>query len=41
MKKPYSPPKLITYGDIARLTQSTTQQKQRADGGGKLKTKTR
>ena len=41
MKKPYSTPRLITYGDIARLTQSSELLKQKADGGGKLKTKTR
>lgn len=41
MKKPYSTPRLITYGDIARLTQSSKLLKQKADGGGKLKTKTR
>jgi hypothetical protein len=40
-KQPYSAPKLVTYGDIARLTQSSTLLLRKADGGGKLKTKTR
>ena len=40
-KRPYSTPRLVTYGDITRLTQSSTQTKQKSDGGGKLKTKTR
>lgn len=39
-KQPYSSPKLVTYGDIAQLTQATATAKQKADGGGKLKTKT-
>jgi hypothetical protein len=30
----------VTYGDIAQLTQSRNVLKQKADGGGKLKTKT-
>lgn len=40
-KRPYSTPRLVVYGDITRLTQSTASLKQKADGGGKLKTKTR
>jgi len=40
-KRPYSTPKLVTYGDITRLTQSSALLKQKADGGGKLRTKTR
>ena len=40
-KRPYSTPRLVVYGDITRLTQSTATLKQKADGGGKLKTKTR
>ena len=40
-KRPYSAPKLVVYGDITRLTQSTATLKQKADGGGKLRTKTR
>ena len=40
-KQPYSKPRLITYGDIARLTQSSKLLLRKADGGGKLKTKTR
>jgi hypothetical protein len=39
-KQPYTPPRLVTYGDIAQLTQSRNVLKQKADGGGKLKTKT-
>lgn len=39
-KQPYTPPRLVTYGDIAQLTQSRNSLKQKADGGGKLKTKT-
>ena len=39
-KQPYAPPRLVTYGDIAQLTQSVNSLKQKADGGGKLKTKT-
>jgi hypothetical protein len=38
-KQPYSPPRLVTYGDITQLTQSTVTGKQSADGGGKLKPK--
>ncbi len=40
-KRPYSTPRLVTYGDITRLTQSSTLLLRKADGGGKLKTKTR
>ncbi|HET9362614.1 MAG TPA: hypothetical protein VFO58_22845 [Vicinamibacterales bacterium] len=39
-KKPYAAPRLVTYGDIAQLTQNSPSAKQKADGGGKLKTKT-
>ena len=39
-RQPYSTPRLTTYGDIARLTESRAIAKQKADGGGKLKTKT-
>ena len=39
-KQPYSRPRLVIYGDITQLTQSTVTGKQSADGGGKLKTKT-
>jgi hypothetical protein len=39
-KQPYAAPKLVTYGDITTLTQGTAQDKQKADGGGKLKTRT-
>ena len=39
-KQPYSPPRLVTYGDITQLTQASAAGKQKADGGGKLKTKT-
>lgn len=39
-KKPYAAPRLVTYGDIAQLTQNRPTAKQKADGGGKLKTKT-
>jgi hypothetical protein len=39
-KQPYSSPRLVTYGDVTELTQSTGSAKQKADGGGKLKTKT-
>jgi hypothetical protein len=38
-KQPYSTPRLATYGDIAQLTQARATGK-KADGGGKLKTKT-
>jgi hypothetical protein len=40
-KRPYSTPRLVIYGDITHLTKSSNLLKQRADGGGKLKTKTR
>jgi hypothetical protein len=40
-KQAYAAPKLVTYGDIARLTQSSALLKKKADGGGKLKTRTR
>jgi hypothetical protein len=40
-KQPYAPPRLVTYGDIAQLTHSSKFLKKKADGGGKLKTKTR
>lgn len=40
-KQPYSTPRLVTYGDITRLTQSSKLLLRKADGGGKLKTKTR
>jgi len=40
-KRPYSTPRLVTYGDITRLTQSSKLLLRKADGGGKLKTKTR
>jgi hypothetical protein len=40
-KQLYVPPKLVTYGDIKRLTQSSKLILGKADGGGKLKTKTR
>jgi hypothetical protein len=39
-KQPYVAPKLTTYGDIATLTQNRLLGR-KADGGGKLKTKTR
>lgn len=39
-KKRYSPPRLVTYGDIGELTRASSTDKQRADGGAKLKTKT-
>jgi len=38
-KQPYSSPRLVTYGDIAQLTQASATGR-KADGGGKLKTKT-
>jgi hypothetical protein len=40
-KQPYTAPRLVTYGDIARLTQSRLIAKKKTDGGGKLKTRTR
>jgi len=39
-KQLYVAPRLVIYGDIARLTQSSALLKKRADGGGKLKTRT-
>ena len=38
-KQTYTPPRLVTYGDIAQLTQASATGR-KADGGGKLKTKT-
>ena len=38
-KKPYASPRLVTYGDIAQLTENRPTGA-KADGGGKLKTKT-
>ena len=38
-KQAYSSPRLVTYGDIAQLTQPSATGK-KADGGGKLKTNT-
>lgn len=40
-KRRYSTPRLVIYGDITRLTQSSKLLLRKADGGGKLKTKTR
>jgi hypothetical protein len=40
-KQPYSAPKLVTYGNIATLTQALNIIGKKADGGGKLKTKSR
>jgi hypothetical protein len=40
-KQPYTAPKLVTYGDIATVTQSNKFLFGKADGGGKLKTKSR
>ena len=39
-KQPYVRPKLVTYGNITTLTQALLLG-QKADGGGKLKTKSR
>jgi len=39
-KQPYAKPKLVTYGNITTLTQALLLG-QKADGGGKLKTKSR
>jgi hypothetical protein len=39
-KRPYVRPKLVTYGNITTLTQALLLG-QKADGGGKLKTKSR
>ena len=40
-KRPYSTPRLVTFGNITELTQSSKLLLRKADGGGKLKTKTR
>jgi hypothetical protein len=40
VKQPYTSPKLVTYGNITTLTQALLIG-QKADGGGKLKTKSR
>jgi hypothetical protein len=40
-KQPYSSPKLVTYGNITTLTQANVLVGKKADGGGKLKTKSR
>jgi hypothetical protein len=40
-KQPYLSPKLVTYGNIATLTQANVLIGKKADGGGKLKTKSR
>jgi hypothetical protein len=40
-KQPYSTPKLVTYGSITALTQAAPITGTKADGGGKLKTKSR
>jgi hypothetical protein len=40
-KRPYVTPRLVTYGNITTLTQSNKFLLGKADGGGKLKTKTR
>ena len=40
-KQPYSAPKLVTYGNITTLTQANFLIGRKADGGGKLKTKSR
>ena len=40
-KKPYVTPKLVTYGNITTVTQANKFLTGRADGGGKLKTKSR
>ena len=39
-KRPYARPKLVTYGNITTVTQALLVG-QKADGGGKLKTKSR
>jgi hypothetical protein len=39
-KQSYVPPKLVTYGNITTLTQALLIG-QKADGGGKFKTKSR
>ena len=39
-KQPYTPPTLVTYGDITVLTQATAINKRRPDGGtGKFQTR--
>jgi hypothetical protein len=40
-KKPYATPKLVTYGSITSLTKASKLLLGKADGGGKLKTKSR
>jgi hypothetical protein len=40
-KQPYVTPKLVTYGNFTTLTQANKFILGKADGGGKLKTKTR
>jgi hypothetical protein len=40
-KRPYTTPKLVTYGNITTLTQANYLLQVRADGGGKFKTKSR
>ena len=39
-KQPYVTPKVVTYGDFTTLTRAASADKGKADGGGKLKTKT-
>jgi hypothetical protein len=39
-KQPYVTPKLITYGNITTLAQAGVDSLRKADGGGKLKTRT-
>jgi hypothetical protein len=41
VKQAFVAPKLTTYGDITSLTQATALSKKKADGGAKLKTRTR
>ena len=41
VKQAYAAPTLTTYGDITTLTQATAMSKPKADGGAKLKTRTR
>jgi hypothetical protein len=38
LKQPYITPRLVTYGNVTTLTQNELLGK-KADGGGKLKTK--
>ena len=40
-KRPYVTPRLVTYGNLTTLTQANKFLLGKADGGGKLKTKTR